>query len=120
MAAKDLRVRDEETPGRRILPFLFVYWGTIVLGVAVAGSRTLANAGWLQRGIEVGVGAGTSAKSGHSLRMARRAVRLQAQVRNAAAMLVAPLMRSRLIAVFRRVAITRGAFPVLTVDASSR
>ena len=57
MAAKDLRVRDEETPGRRILPFLFVYWGTIVLGVAVAGSRTLANAGWLQRGIEVGVGA---------------------------------------------------------------
>jgi hypothetical protein len=35
-------------------------------------------------------------------------------------MFVAPLIRSRLIAVLRSVAITRGAFPVLIVDASSR
>ena len=63
---------------------------------------------------------GTTAKSGQSLRMARRAVRLQAQVRSAAAMLVAPLMRRRLMAVLRSVAITRGALPVLMVDASSR
>lgn len=63
---------------------------------------------------------GTLAKSGQSLRMARRAVRLQAQVRSAAAMLVAPLMQRRPIAVLRSVSITRGAFPVLTVGASSR
>lgn len=63
---------------------------------------------------------GTTAKSGHSVRTASRAARLQAHVRSAAAMLVAPSMRSRPIAVFRRVAITRGAFPVLIVDASSR
>ena len=64
--------------------------------------------------------AGTIAKSGQSLRMARSAVRLQAHIRSAAAMLVAPLIRRRPIAVFRSVAITRGAFPVLMVDASSR
>ena len=52
--------------------------------------------------------------------MARSAVRLQAHIRSAAAMLVAPLIRRRPIAVFRSVAITRGAFPVLMVDASSR
>ncbi len=63
---------------------------------------------------------GTPARSGQSLRMARRAVRLQAQVRSAAAMLVAPFMRRRLIAVLRSVAITRGALPLLLVDASSR
>jgi hypothetical protein len=57
MAARDLRVRDEETPGRRILPFLFLYTGIFVLGVALVGSGTLANAGWLHRGIQVGVGA---------------------------------------------------------------
>jgi len=50
--------------------------------------------------------------------MAKRAARLHAHVRSAAAMLVAPSMRRRPIAVFRRVAITRGAFPVLMVDAS--
>jgi len=63
---------------------------------------------------------GTTAKSDHSLRTARSAARLHAHVRSAAAMLVAPSIRSRPIAVFRRVAITRGAFPVLMVDASSR
>ncbi len=57
MAAQDLRVRDEETPGRRILPFLLLYTGVFVLGVALVGSGTLARAGWLHRGIQVGVGA---------------------------------------------------------------
>jgi hypothetical protein len=57
MAEKDLRVRDEETPGSRVLPFVLLYTGIFLLGVASVGSGTLASAGWLHRGIQVGVGA---------------------------------------------------------------
>jgi hypothetical protein len=57
MAVKDLRVRDEQMPVKRAMPFLFLYTGTFLLGVALAGTGTLANAGWLHRGIQVGVGA---------------------------------------------------------------